>query len=1252
MELRINRVRIKRSRPVPPNKLLSSQEGLVKYFKSPEKYLRNIPDVKDKVEALSWLMDDRNDVIEEFDLSGQPNLCRSLQTSGLNQLLIHPTLVQNVKVLKLDNCDLTTVPEIDKLSNLKLLSLKDNKITLIRKGISNSKLEELHAQGNPIEEFHIEFVNLRSLTKITCGSSKTTIIARSVLERVSKGLLRLHVDDLYQDRLRDPPIRILQGSRLEIEAHLNKKEIDLSATYFGHTTKDTAMTMIFRKEGALSLRLSGQKLLFKDKSAVKSILAIKQLTNIQHLHMDNCNLQKIPDVSKLKQLAYLDVSNNSVTNWWLENSLTIPHLKTLVLNNTKLDRIPSLITYLPLLKHLQFQDNALTDMSVFDKDTKEHPLETLDISGNEIRIIHVNRNSFPSLKKLTCGSSKTRYISIPLLRATNMELIEIIVPTIYENKLLVPSSDMLHNPTSSLTEFLSNRSINLERIINVNHRYHAFDFLFSQQEGFYRNLILTEQSEFCDSEYLSPLLKLRTLNTISHLYLNNCNLTQIPIPSGYLRSLQHLDLSMNKLTEINYDPPSSLQSLHINGNPIEVLRLRNLYQYESKVIQAGSEYTRYIDIPLLEFVAKRKLTIDVITDHRKHLVLPPYEVLKGSSKTLAVYVDEIKLHLQNETRETWRITKNVALILGSSDVKSSLKAALTESSLRHAPTSNVKQVEKSIILFEQGSTIPVLSFQDSNSYEYSLDILRGQHKIVVIVVDLAIYDERNHCNQVTKWLRGFVLDSNCKFILVPTALDQVPVLVRENKVALMQKLVEEWRNNEIDFLKETMGFLKSNVKEDPKVTSQHTQSSLRELERSLELFERLEIIILPTNISDDVGINKLKGKIKNLMESEQACLPFNWQKAINFIERYRTENTYYISFSDLTNHVVEESRKQPAGSYFLGIGSKPVDTSKVEESVEECLRYLNAKGVIIWHEQIREYVFNYVEKVLEVYGELFRDNIRDLVRQSYHIDERTFAKGLLSKDFLGHLWSPFRLKEHELQRMIELLKLNGHCFDDYLREGETKWSFLKFPFFFKALDQMFLRDNWPQKVPHGFVQFSFMYKCFDKFPSNVMGKISTELQKHFKTQSDCYRADWQDGIYIQTEKINIMVQRQVVVSDERQHEQLVVSSRAHYPDIFDLWELCVMIHDEIVSKVMEANSVMTYKKMFICPHCILTERPLESAHKIPLGEVMQSRCSTDYFLSCPNPDTAKMKVSTVPAAFFQPIIFGETFTLLSFSCQI
>ena len=192
-------------------------------------------------------------------------------------------------------------------------------------------------------------------------------------------------------------------------------------------------------------------------------------------------------------------------------------------------------------------------------------------------------------------------------------------------------------------------------------------------------------------------------------------------------------------------------------NPIEFLRIGHLYKYESKVIQAGSEYTRAIDIPLLEFVAKGKLTIDVVTDHRKHLVLPPYEVLRGSHKTLAVYVDEMKLYPQKETRETWRVTKNVALIVGSSDGKSSMKTALMESSVTHvqAPVSKLRQVERSTVLFEQGSTIPALNFDDSCSYEYSLDILRGQHKIIVLVVDLTIYDERNHCSQISKMAAWF-----------------------------------------------------------------------------------------------------------------------------------------------------------------------------------------------------------------------------------------------------------------------------------------------------------------------------------------------------------------------------------------------------------------------------------------------------------------------------------------------------------------
>ena len=111
----------------------------------------------------------------------------------------------------------------------------------------------------------------------------------------------------------------------------------------------------------------------------------------------------------------------------------------------------------------------------------------------------------------------------------------------------------------------------------------------------------------------------------------------------------------------------------------------------------------------------------------------------------------------------------------------------------------------------------------------------------------------------------------------------------------------------IDFTKETMSFLKKNINEDRKVASQKTKLAIRELERSLNLFERLEIIVLPTNVSDAVGISKLKGKIKNLMESEQACLPFNWQKAINFMKVQRLSTHDILISTWGTRDVVSDS---------------------------------------------------------------------------------------------------------------------------------------------------------------------------------------------------------------------------------------------------------------------------------------------------------------------------------------------------------
>ena len=770
-------------------------------------------------------------------------------------------------------------------------------------------------------------------------------------------------------------------------------------------------------------------------------------------------------------------------------------------------------------------------------------------------------------------------------------------------------------------------------------KYQAIVWLSKQREKFYQGLMLKEQSEFCESKHLSSALY--SLSSLTHLYIKSCNLTSIPIPSGYLQSLQHLDVSSNGITEISYDPPQTLKTLYIDGNPIEPIHIKNLSKYEGKFIRAGSEYTRSIEITVLEFIAKGKLSIDITVDHRKNLVLPPYEVLDSTYETLGNYVEEIKLEKKSVTPRV--VSQNVVLFLGARGVKSDLKTALTrnkETANRSPPVHAKKEnhVGRSAISFPQEGSVSILDFRDINSYEYSLDFLRGQNKICVVVVDLSVYNDRNHADLVTKWLRGFILDSNCKFLILPTAASQVSDLERERKVAMMQKLIEEWRNGEIEFIEETRDFLLNTDKD-------MTQNMKVTIQNSLDLFRKLKIEVLPTRVSDGYDISRVKESIRNMLESQQACLPFKWRRVLDFVEDYKDDDTYYVSFLDLVNRVADHWRQLLSSSSSWG--SPSVDITKVQAGVKQCLRYLGRKGRVIWHEEKRDYVFNNIEKVLEVYGELFRGDIDDLVRQSYHIDERIFSRGLLSKDFFRQLALPFRVKEHELDRIIELLHLRGHCFEDNPLELQARGGcFLKFPFFYKALDEEYFKESWPQRVPHGHLQFSYVFQCQDKFPLNVLGAVSFGLQNYFKLQTECYRADWANGVYVQADKIKILVQRRI--SQEQQHEELVVSLRTHREDFFEFLDLNLIIYNDIVSKVMNSISVTNYKRLYVCPHCILTERPLSGeAYTLPLETVMRSRDGSstnrrnDYFETCPNADVTNATESTVPAIFFQPLILGK-----------
>ena len=122
-----------------------------------------------------------------------------------------------------------------------------------------------------------------------------------------------------------------------------------------------------------------------------------------------------------------------------------------------------------------------------------------------------------------------------------------------------------------------------------------------------------------------------------------------------------------------------------------------------------------------------------------------------------------------------------------------------------------------------------------------------------------------------------------------------------------------------------------------------------------------------------------------------------------------------------------------------------------------------------------------------------------------------------------------------------------------------------------------------------------------------------------------------------------MIKRKVY-KEINSNPQLIVSFRAPFVDLIQLWKLCRETYNHVVNKLVEQSTVVTYNREYICPHCVLTERPIESSYKLPLAEVMESKCSNQCDALCLNEDIPDRK-TYIPAAFLAPITQGKAIVL-------
>ena len=154
------------------------------------------------------------------------------------------------------------------------------------------------------------------------------------------------------------------------------------------------------------------------------------LSQLRYLYLSNCILLKIPNVSKLRELRYLDLSSNMIKSLCNEISNLI-HLYYLDLSNNPIESI-----------HGQLK--------------KCMTLEYLNIAETQITTIHFKHDEgvLNSLDTIECGSKHLRFISPSVLKRIQNSKVNIIVLEEHRDSLILPPYQTV-NDTAHMSEFLS-----------------------------------------------------------------------------------------------------------------------------------------------------------------------------------------------------------------------------------------------------------------------------------------------------------------------------------------------------------------------------------------------------------------------------------------------------------------------------------------------------------------------------------------------------------------------------------------------------------------------------------------------------------------------------------------------------------------------------------------------------------------------------------------------------------------------------
>ena len=565
---------------LPQVNVLNDQSALARYIRSPEKYLSQLSKTEQKVEALKWLMLNSQSTFIKLDFDSQ----EWLRDHRVDLSCIYS---ENIESLILSNCQLETLPTLEKMPQLKKLNLCKNKFRKISFDQILTSLQVLNIVDNPIQNIDFNFEKLPSLSSITFGSKETWFIGKSVLQQVITGSLELCIPYKFRGFLSLPKWEIIESGTVAIEKYLeSSSELNVSHV-LGNENKWEAIQLATAEQVLISvIHLTGERDFchqLSKKLQLSSLFENPSLKFASEVYLSDCGLDCIPDWSHMANLTHADVSGNN------------------------LKELPASTT-----------------------------IQWLDVSRNKIAVLALEH--LPSVTNIKAGSDSLEFITFKLLKRAAITIEEQ-----HSNSPIMPPSAVLREK-DKLQHYLIKPEGYLAHVANRDKLHKAAEWLMCDADFTFSKINLSGQNElFPAGSLVAKFLRGSNLGKITSINLSKCNLNNLP-DIEHLQHLERLDVSRNEVREedlFNLKHPT-LQYVDVTMNPIETVHVNFASCPELKEIIVGSNETRCLSVEVLQKVCNGQIMIHFNEEYRKNIVVPPPHIVDTNLSK-----QEIQIYLTN-----------------------------------------------------------------------------------------------------------------------------------------------------------------------------------------------------------------------------------------------------------------------------------------------------------------------------------------------------------------------------------------------------------------------------------------------------------------------------------------------------------------------------------------------------------------------------------------------------------------------------